>query len=489
MEHRFAYPSTPWAHGKGALTPETVSSLVQEFPELQIVPMVNLLGHFEGMLYTEEGRRYAEAKFKGMQACPSKPEFQRLARQLVDDVLAVFASELVVIGGDETMQLGACPQCAARVEELEALNPGADGKALLYGEHFAPLAERVLDAGRRPGVWGDMFADHATALPLIPLDTVIFEWQYFNDPRSTAKQFFDAGHEVVFCPSILTYSAAWVHLPQSELNVREHVAAAKDMGAKGVCVTTWECGLFGNYETLLPAIKAAGDMMRTVEASSEPGKTDAEYRALHEAPDFLRSYLRDSETYEEWARLMGVELQECGRIFAYSGIRSSLKARFLLYSNPFLLWLRNCEDLCGEAGDRALDVLDRAISVAPDAGARGVSEFARIAIEFVRFTEEAHEAYAAGRTGEAANALSPARAGFDELARIAKGTHLRIGGSLADIERCRTAKEHVERVIRRIKEYGDGSLGYRPSFETLTHPKFVPHDQANWWLINDWANE
>jgi len=496
LEHRFVYPSAPWVGGTGALTPEMVQTLISEYPELQIIPLVNLLGHFEGFLYTEEGRRYAEEPFKGMQACPSKPEFQRLVRLLTDDVLSVFKSEIVVIGGDETMQLGNCPQCKARVEELEGLNPGADGKALLYGEHFAPLADMVLDAGRKPGVWGDMFSTHPSALPLIPLDTVIFDWQYFDEPRASAKQFIEAGHPVVLCPTILTYSAPWAHLPQSELNVKEHIAAAKEIGALGVCVATWEGALFANYETMLPAIRACGEMMKQSWPLPELGSEQKgaqgvppRYEKVKDAPEFMRAYLRESETYEEWARLMGIELQECGSLFAFSGMRSSIKARYLLYSNPFLLWLRNCEQLCGPAADKALEVLDRAIAVAPDAATRGVSEFVRIAIEFVRFADEAHQAYAAGHPGEAANALAPARAGFDDLAKIAKGANLRIGGSLADIERCRTAKEHVERVIRRIKEYGDGSLGYRPSFETLTHPKFVPYDQANWWLINDWANE
>jgi hypothetical protein len=78
---------------------------------------------------------------------------------------------------------------------------------------------------------------------------------------------------------------------------------------------------------------------------------------------------------------------------------------------------------------------------------------------------------------------------MDDLARIAKGNLIRFGGSPADIERTIVAKEHVERAMRRIKAYGDGSLGYLPSFETIVHPKFVPHDQGNWWLINRWANE
>ncbi len=213
------------------------------------------------------------------------------------------------------------------------------------------------------------------------------------------------------------------------------------------------------------------------------------YADLREAPTLLRAYLKAGERHEEWARLMGVELLEAGGPFAFTGIRSALKARLLLYGNPFLLWLRNREDLLGEPGDKALAILDRAIAFAPDSAYRGVSEFTKIAIQNVRFMEESAVAYAAGKPGVAAAALAPIRLAFDDLARIAKGTNIRIGGSLADIERCTVAKEHVERVMRRIKQYGDGSLGYLPSYETICHPKFMPHDQANWWLINTWANE
>src|SRR5258708_5739680 len=92
MEHRFAYPSTPWTHGAGVVTPEMVHTLQEEFPEIQIIPFLNLLGHMEGFLYTEFGRRFAEERFKGIQACPTNPETIELANQLVDDVLAVFTS-------------------------------------------------------------------------------------------------------------------------------------------------------------------------------------------------------------------------------------------------------------------------------------------------------------------------------------------------------------------------------------------------------------
>src|SRR5690349_17419848 len=60
MEHRFAYPSTPWADGARAVTPEMVRTVQEDFPDLQIIPFLNLLGHMEGFLYTEKGRALAE---------------------------------------------------------------------------------------------------------------------------------------------------------------------------------------------------------------------------------------------------------------------------------------------------------------------------------------------------------------------------------------------------------------------------------------------
>lgn len=485
LEHRFAYPSTSWAHGRGSLEPEVVEQIQRDYPELQLIPFVNLLGHFEGMLYTEEGKRYREERFRGMQACPSNAEFVGLAKGLIDDVLATFKSRIVHIGGDETQQLGKCPKCSARVE-----NAGSeDGKAVLYGEHFGPLAQYVIEQGRRPAVWGDMYLEHPTALEYMPKETLIFDWQYFYSPLETSRQFRDKGFEVVCCPTLHVYNAPWLHIPQSEANVRQAVETASSLDAYGVCVTTWEAALLGNYETLFPAIKASGKMLdhrHSVVDSSEDMRTSGTTPEHHE---FLAAYDSESLQHGEWARLMGVELQQLGGSFAYSGIRSSLKVRLLLQTNPFLAWLHHQEEFTGEIGDGALAILDEAIRIAPDTAYRGVSEFVKAGIEFVRFADQSRQAYANHLPGVATSALTPCRQIFENLEKTALATHLNIGGSLADVHRCRLAKEHVERVIKRIKEFGDGHLGYLPAFEHITHPSFVPHDQGAWWLINRWAIE
>src|SRR5687767_6021932 len=95
LEHRFAYPSIPWSAGTGAVTPASIARLQEEFHDLQIIPFINLLGHMEGLIYTEEGATLAEAQFQGMQACPSNPEFAQLCNGIVQDTLSIFSSEII----------------------------------------------------------------------------------------------------------------------------------------------------------------------------------------------------------------------------------------------------------------------------------------------------------------------------------------------------------------------------------------------------------
>src|SRR5690606_33827474 len=104
---------------------------------------------------------------------------------------------------------------------------GTDGKARLYGEHFGRFGQQVVDSGRRPGVWGDMFFDHPSALQVIPRSTLVFDWQYFRSPAMSSALFRQAGFDTVMCPTLHVYNAAWMHIPQSEENVRQSIEAAK----------------------------------------------------------------------------------------------------------------------------------------------------------------------------------------------------------------------------------------------------------------------
>lgn len=465
LEHRFAFACAPWAHGRGAVTPDMIRSLQSEFPSLQIIPFINLLGHFEGFIYTEFGKRYRAELFNGLQASANAPGFMELCEKMVDETISIFSSNLIHIGGDETAQLDVNPVDKAKIEGFEG-----DGKAKIYGEHFGPLAHRVVAAGRTPGVWGDIFLEHMDALDYMPKQTVMFDWKYTSGVKESAAKLKEKGFQVIGSPTLHIYNAAWMHVEASEKNVREVSADVHELELDGVCLTTWEFGCFGALDTVLPAVKACSAIM------DDP----------QNAPGLLSDYEGASK---EWAELLGVELEKLGGVFAFSGRRSSLKSRLLLYSNPFLAWMHHGDELSGELGDQALAIVEKALVRAQNEAEKGVAIFIRGAIEFVRIAEMSRREYAAGRAERAISVLAPARYLFDTLETVAKRTRDRIGGSMADIERCRAAKQHVEVVIKRIREYGNGELGYLPAWEIITNPRFMPHDQGCWWLINKWANQ
>lgn len=465
LEHRYAYDCAPWANGDGCLTAADIRILQEEFPRLQIIPFINLLGHFEGFIYTEEGKIFREELFKGLQACPCAPGFRELCEKMVDETIATFDSPIIHFGGDETAQLGLCPRCAALASEN-----GPDGKAWLYGQHFGHLAQRVIKRGRQPAIWGDMFADHPSALESLPKTTLIFDWKYQSGIAQSAAKFRDAGLDVIGCPAVHVYNAAWCHLRETDQNVRQVSQDVQELDLAGVCVTTWESGLFGAYDTLFPAIRGARQII------DDPIS----------APEILACYSGDQH---EWARLMSHDLADLGGVFAFSGIRSSLKARLLLYRNPFLAWMHHGDELSGERGEQALELLQRALLVAPGEAEKGVTIFVRSAVEFIQLAEKARLAYAEGKTDTAILHLALTREIFDHLEGVARRSLERIGGSRADVERCRAAKRHVETVINNLRQYGQRELGYLPAFEVITNPRFMPHDQGCWWLINRWANE
>jgi hypothetical protein len=467
VEHRFAYPSAPWATGKASLTPEMVKNLQSEFPSLEIVPFINLLGHVEGFIYAQEGRNWRAEKYRGLQASPSAPGFQEFVRGILEDTMRAFSSEMIHIGGDETSQLDAHPRDRAKAEATKG-----DGKAAIYADHFGPLIERVVQEGRVPGLWADMALEHPGLLSSLPREAVLFDWQYDQGLGGTSPRLKEAGFQVVGSPTLHVYNAPWMHLNPADANVRQVSQDVQLLGLDGVCLTTWEFGLFSAADTLFPAVQGASEIIDSPSS----------------APHLLESYPKDSGS-REWADLMGVRLPKLGSPFGYPSIRSPLKCRFLLWRNPFLLWTHHADELRGEVGLEAIQICTRAMAASTDEGEKGVCHFVRSAVEFCRMADEAADRYDAGEIERAISCLAPTRQLFDDLEKTAKKSLVRIGGSLADPERCRAAKEHVEVVIKRLRQYGEGQLGYRPAFDILTNPRFVPHDQGAWWLINRWGND
>ena len=440
LEHRYAYPSAPQAAAPGCLTPEAATSLVASSP-VRVIPFLNTLGHMEGFMRSEGLQWLSEGPSDGSaQMCPSRPECVAFARGLVSDALAVFNDEWVHLGGDETRQLGQCDLCSPR------------GKAEIYADYFAPLCQWVLEQGRRPCLWADMLIEHPSVLEKLPKETVLFDWQYHQSPIDSSKVFREAGFDVVCCPAIHTYDSAWCYLDETYENVDQHIDAAKELGALGVFVTTWEFSYFTNYFSTLPIIFAAGRRLRGEEWDSS-----------------LRA--EGGEEFFAMANTMGRDLINTTS-FLSKGWRR-IRQNMVLSQDPFGLWRVWKDEPYGEIGDRILELAAGVKSTSPEI--RYPAEFYSFTVQWLRNCQHAYRHYESGEFQQAAFVLQEASREFDKLIDW-MSYFSSLGGSSGDVHRAIRLKTRVIDVANAIL----GLQEYKPSFEVISHPAYVPGDQAAW---------
>jgi len=440
LEHRYAYPSAPQAAAPGCLTPEVAARLVAGSP-VRVIPFLNTLGHMEGFMRSEGLQWLSEGHSDGSaQMCPSRPECVEFARGLALDALSVFTDEWVHLGGDETRQLGQCDLCSPKE------------KATVYADYFGPLCDWVLAQGRRPCLWADMLIEHPEVLERLPKETVLFDWQYHQSPIESSRVFRDAGFDVVCCPAIHTYDSAWCYLDETYDNVDQHIEAADELGALGVCVTTWEFSYFTNFFSTLPIIFAAGRRLRGEEWDA----------ALRE---------EGGEEFFAMANTVGRDLINTTP-FLSKGWRQ-VRQNMVLSQDPFGLWRVWRDEPSGPVGDRVLELAASITSTAPEI--RYPADFYAFVVQWVRDCNHAYRHYAAGELSEASAALHEAAAKFDSLIDW-MGYFSSLGGSVGDVHRAIRLKTRVLDVANAITSLQN----YRPSFEVLSHPAYVPGDQAAW---------
>ena len=455
LEHRFAYPSAPWAAGEGCLTPQVARRLVDGCKDAgpRIIPFLNTLGHMEGFIRSQGGQWLAEGDAVGsLQMCPSREACIDFARGLVADILEVFDDEWVHLGGDETKQLGECPQCSERAKTI--------GKAGIYAEYFGPLCRWVLDRGRRPCLWGDMLLNHPQAMDAIPRETVIFDWQYESRPAESTKTLREHGFEVICCPSIQTYNSGWCFLDATQQNIDEHAEDADACDTLGVMVTTWEQCFFSHYGSILPLVMAAGRRL-----SGGMG-----WKAALEASG--------GPAYARAADSLGNRIPAASAFLAPDTWRQ-LRDRFVMRQDPFELWRDWRGEACGSAGDEIDRLcLEARNGLADDSELQFPIALHRLAVTWVRLVELAYRAYVRHDLAAAASQLDKASplllAIRPELERIAAA-----GGSQADVSRLDLLAEKARIVADRVRALPKGAAQL-PAFETLIDDAYVPCDQMAW---------
>jgi hypothetical protein len=172
-EDKFPYERHRFLRHESAMTPAQLRRVLDTARQhhIQVVPLIQTLGHLEYCLKHEELAHLREMPDILFQINPLNPDARRFVLEMIDEVMAYHPdAEYFHVGGDETWFLGANPQSREMVERK--------GEIGIYLDYMLPVLEHVILAGKRPVLWDDILREQADKCDRIPRETVLGYWDY-----------------------------------------------------------------------------------------------------------------------------------------------------------------------------------------------------------------------------------------------------------------------------------------------------------------------
>jgi hypothetical protein len=213
-----------------------------------VIPALQVLGHCNWVGVHPDYADLDEMRESGSPSgilCPSQPRTLEVLNDMIHDVAPLATSGIIHLGMDEAPYIGRCALCKPRHHAI--------GEGGIFVEHANAVAAMTHDAGKRPGIWGDMFYYFPESVARLDKDVLIFDWYYYtfetaprvelydHQPMDTGKLYRDHGIESWGCPSSFYTAMMPVNLPDEAItNARDWTRYVLENGNKGVMVTQWE---------------------------------------------------------------------------------------------------------------------------------------------------------------------------------------------------------------------------------------------------------
>ncbi|MFB3892061.1 MAG: family 20 glycosylhydrolase [Phycisphaerae bacterium] len=242
---------------------------------LEIIPLVQCLGHMETPLSVSGNERLRELPWKSDCLNPLAPGARELVEGMIVDVLALTPGvRYFHLGGDEAWSLGMHPDTKAFIAK--------HGKAALYLRHVEPILDKLNKRSIRPILWSDMMHDWpGEQLAAIGRKADLCPWGYRGHPdewkhHSASKNIARFKEHGVQLWGAGCYKGAEGHnadLPDLAARLTNALAwaeVARRYGMKGVFATAWS--RYSTHRTQNEPIDACLDAMMLVGKALHDGK-------------------------------------------------------------------------------------------------------------------------------------------------------------------------------------------------------------------------
>lgn len=224
---------------RGAITKSEMQQLVEtaKLYHITLCPVFECLGHQKRILSLMQNRKYAELpgpEKMPWSFSPVVPQAFNFVTKLIDEMVAATPGpEFFHIGCDESYDvgLGTSKKQVAKV-----------GIGRVHADYFTRLHDYLRDRHQRKTIlYGDMLLKHPEAIPYLPEDCIIMDWQYepANDFPSVRK-FINAGfNNIIVSASVRGDVCFYPDNYIGFINIRNLAAVAKKESLLGSIVSAW----------------------------------------------------------------------------------------------------------------------------------------------------------------------------------------------------------------------------------------------------------
>ena len=277
IEHTFAYRDhrEVWEHAS-PFTHEEITA-VREYCAargMELVPNQNSFGHMERWLRHESYKDLAESpdgfidpwgRFREFSStlAPVVERTRPFLARLYDEILPLYESSYLNVGGDEPWELGkGRSEVACRERGLDQV----------YLDFLLDLHAIAAERGKRVQVYGDIIMKHPHLIPRLPRDMLVVEWGYeaTHPFDEECRRIAHAGLPFYICGGTSAWNSLAGRWKNARGNIDGAVGSARTHGAAGVYVSEW--GDNGHWQQLwagLPPLLYGGGALWNGDAARE----------------------------------------------------------------------------------------------------------------------------------------------------------------------------------------------------------------------------
>ena len=286
-DRQYASADTEGAYG-GYYTQSEMRDLVTyaQARGVDVVPEIEMPGHSAEVMAAYPSLACNHTYEGQSDLCPGNLETRLFMQKVLDEVMDIFPSKYIHIGGDEAdmNKWDDCTLCRRAKEQL-----GLKSNKELQDQFVAEMMQYVIDRGRTPIGWDEVLCDR------LPRGSVIMVWRGIEKAVEAAS----LGYEVIMAPSNYCYLDYYQDDP-----TREPFAFGTYLPFEQTCALTDALidsphliGVQGNLWTefidtpehaeymLYPRILAIGEIGRT---AGQPGDYADLRRRIADQADRLR---------------------------------------------------------------------------------------------------------------------------------------------------------------------------------------------------------